>query len=274
VSLTSSNFLLRNPTFGFVDLMHFSDRNDRPEQRPEQPHDIAALAAILETPDSLNQQDIYDAVCTEPDAVDPEAAYRKLSRVNVSLRDLQDTYNRGDSTRALARLHYVCTLTGVDEFVVPNDDPNYCFTAPKSFLDYIMVVGSSPGLGVFIPNVHARLDFQVQLDVKNPLKQFRARYGTLGFNPTGSMLCIGSTPTEDMWIGLAPDTYFDRTLEPFNLKEKYGDTRLGQAHYRITVIFLAHCLSMLEFRAYKCRDPYTIDLRAKESRIKQVSNIL
>jgi hypothetical protein len=253
--------------------MHSSDRNDRPEQRPDQPHDIAELAAVLETPDSLNQQEIYDAVYAEHDALNPEAAYARLSRVNVSLRDLRDTYNRGDSARALARLHYVSTLTGIDEFVVQNDDPNYCFTARRSFLDYIMVVGSRPGLGVFIPNVHARLDFRVQLDVKNPLKQFRARYGTLGFDPTGSMLCIGSTSTEDMWIGLAPDAYFDRTLEPFSLKDKYGDTRLTQAHYRIAVIFLAHCLSLLEFRAYNCRLPYTIDLQAKDSRISKVSNI-
>jgi hypothetical protein len=196
-----SVFSNRNPdSLTFSGSATFAEQmlNDRPEQRPDQPHDIAELAAILETPDSLNQQDIYDAVCAEHDALNPEAAYGRLSRVNVSLRDLRDTYNRGDSARALARLHYVSTLTGIDEFVVPNDDLNYCFTARQSFLDYIMVVGSRPGLGVFIPNVHARLDFQIQLDVKNPLKQFRARYGTLGFDPTGSMLCIGSTSTEDM----------------------------------------------------------------------------
>jgi hypothetical protein len=222
----------------------------------------------------MQQQDVYDAVCAEQDPEDPNAAYDRLSRVNVSLRSIRDTYNSKDSTGAMSRLHYRCTLTGIEEFVVPNDDPQYCFTAPSSFLDYILVVGSKPGLGVFIPNVHSRLDFRVQLDVKNPLKQFRGRYGKLGFDPTGSMLCIGSTPTEDMWIALAPHAFFDRTLEPFNLKAKYGDSRLTRAHYRIAVIFLAHCLSLLAGRAYTARNPYTIDLKGQTSCIKDVSNIL
>jgi hypothetical protein len=68
--------------------MHSSDRNDQPEQQPDQPHDIAELAKILETPDSLNQQDIYNAVYAEHNTLNPEAAYGRLSGVNISLRDL------------------------------------------------------------------------------------------------------------------------------------------------------------------------------------------
>lgn len=126
-----------------------------------------------------------------------------------------------------------------------------------------MIVGKSIGLSVFIP-LSPSPTFTLTLNLKLPIREFRSKYGTLGFDPTGCMLWIGTGHAEDLWLAMAPNAYFDGDGTNFEMSEGYGDTRLSTVHYRIVVSFMNHVLIQIPGRAFYEFDPYAVDLDAAE----------
>lgn len=144
-----------------------------------------------------------------------------------------------------------------EECTVDVNDPDYTFTASKSYLDFFLLVGTTCGIDTFIPlqPVH---DFTITVDLHRPTKQFRAKYGTLGFNPSSSMLYVGSTSAEDLWLALAPEMYIEGTPADFHLRDRY-DSRLSARQYRMIIAFLAQVFQSLEGREFYVTNPYEFD---------------
>jgi hypothetical protein len=148
----------------------------------------------------------------------------------------------------------------IDEgFTVGMDDPDYCFSCHKTFLDFILVVGDRMGIDMFVPNVPANHTFAFELNLKNSWREFRCKHGILGFDPTGAMLCVGEGTVETYYIGLAREEYFSGTEPPFNMDEDHGDTRMSEAHYRILIIFLMMMLSDLPGRDFYLFNPHRLN---------------
>jgi hypothetical protein len=215
---------------------------------------------LASSEESVDIQELHNTLYTTPSLAVAVNSYNQLPRVKVRLSSLRSTYLRQDHKTALARLYQRSVLEIDQEYVIEMDDPNYCMSCSNSFLDYILVVGSNIGLDVFIPNVLTDPTFSIRLNLRLHLKQFTAKYGTLGFDPTGAMLCIAQTPTEDLWIGMAPDRYFCGTEPPFQLAEKYGSTQLSTKHLQMLRIFICHVLSLIQSRNYYLFKTYEISL--------------
>jgi hypothetical protein len=107
---------------------------------------------------------------------------------------LQSAYQTRNYEKLLFFLHYRSKFV-FDEDIVDAKDPTFCFMTNKSNLDFFMIVGDQLGLHISFPT----LTFTVMLNLKLPIKEFQAKYGTLRFNPAGCMLYIGSTSAKDLW---------------------------------------------------------------------------
>ncbi|KAG2337508.1 hypothetical protein BDR05DRAFT_952582 [Suillus weaverae] len=73
--------------------------------------------------------------------------------------------------------------------------------ASKHFLDFVLVVSGAIGLHAFLPNTISDHTFSVSLDFRLQNKQFK-----LGFDPTGSMMAIGTGGSCELWLAFYPLT--------------------------------------------------------------------
>jgi hypothetical protein len=248
--------------------------DDAPEQqRPEGPHDIAELANDLKDPDSVDPQEVYNAICDIASPDTAHDAYLRLPVVNVPLSSLGSTYSQSDERRALQRLRQRSNLLIDPPCTIDVDDPDFCFSVNNSFLDFFMVIGKTLGIQVFIPTNPTPM-FTVTLDLHVPIKQFNAKYGNLGFNPTGSMLYVGHASSEDLWIAMVPHSFHEQEFASFHLQGSHGDTRLSAPHYRILVTFFADVLSKVDNRPFLLHKPYGIDLNSAEPQFSRMTNIM
>jgi hypothetical protein len=224
-------------------------------------HDITTLADDLLAGDSVELQDLYNLMYSGPVPELLRDGYAGLPERTVYLKDLRDMYMRNMPNRAIGGLHQRSTLKIDEEFMVDTQNRNdYCFSCDRTFLDFILIVGAEAGIDMFIPNVVADSHFALELDLRLQIKEFRAKHGALGFNPSGAMLCIAQSPVEDFWLGIAPIEFFDETEPPFVMKGYRGDTRLSRLHYRIIYIFLLTVLETLDGRDFYIQNPHAIDL--------------
>jgi hypothetical protein len=244
------------------------------EQHHRYVHDIGTIADDLVADDSLDRQFLYNRLYQAPTSSMQMDMYHRMPRRDMRLSDLERTFERKDSARAISRFSVRSNLKIDDEYIVPTDSLEYCFSCNKTFLDFILVVGADTGMDMFIPNVPTDLNFGFQLDLHLRLKEFRAKQGMLGFNPSGAMLCIGQTAVEDMWIAMAPRGFLDKTEPGFVLSEKHGDTRLSPLHHRILLIFLIKMLAELTGRHFYLYDPYEINIETGYGDININTNAL
>ena len=171
-------------------------------------------------------------------------------------------------------LHRRCILELQDTDTVDLENTDYCFGATESYLDYILVVGNVMGIDMFIPNVATNFNFALELNLHLQIKQFKAKHGTLGFNPTGCMLCIAQSPTEDYWLAFPPQDYFVNQLPEFTLDKPYADSRLSTFHYRIVMLFLSFVLTKLPGHAYYLLSPYRCPISDPEFKFGHYTNAL
>jgi hypothetical protein len=229
------------------------------EDEDTQPHDLATLASNLVNSDSVDPQEIFNSICDVPLPDISTQAYNQLPKTTIRLSSLRSMFENEEEEKALNTLNRRCALQIDDEFVVDESDPNYCFSASRSFLDFIMLIGATPGLRVFLQSTPSP-SFVAELNLHLPIREFRAKYGSLGFNPTGSMLYFGSIESQHLWIAMAPNTYFDGSGEKFEMNEAHGDTRLSARHYRMVIAFLSTIFAGLEDRHFYYFEEYKVNL--------------
>src|ERR1700721_1707212 len=78
-----------------------------------------------------------------------------------------------------------------DKVTVPNESPDILWSASKHFLDYLLVVPMGPGMDACLTNAIVDHNFTLELDLRQPHRQFKAKYGKIGFPPEGRLLYIG-----------------------------------------------------------------------------------
>jgi hypothetical protein len=178
--------------------------------------------------------------------------------------------NTAQATTCMSRR---CHLTFDAEDVVDANDPQYCFSAEKNYLDFLLLIGRNVGVEVFLPS-HPTPGFMVTLNLKLPIKQFYAKYGTLGFDPAGAILYIGQNASEDLWIAMAPNQFFEDSSSRTGLNKSEQDRRLTGRHYRIMVIFLSWILTKLDGRGFYLFDMYDFDLDSISPNFERNSNIM
>ncbi|KAH7920877.1 hypothetical protein BV22DRAFT_1179673 [Leucogyrophana mollusca] len=227
---------------------------DRPDDDGLQgPFHLGDVPDGLEAEDPASQTSILAALRVNGDelATDgPKFDEQKLH--NLSLGFYKRCFKLGDAATAVNALRKRVKLTIDDTYKVATDSDKLVWDASKHFLDFFMVVSRSIGLHAVLPNIAADHNFKFTLNLRQSYREFRSKFGKLGFNPTGSMMAIGQCGGLEVWLGFP---LFDDG-EPEEAPKARGDTRLTAKRHRMVVMFFAHVLSRMPTTAIHLLQPY------------------
>jgi hypothetical protein len=115
------------------------------------------------------------------------------------------------------------------------------------------------------------------LNLRLQCREFRPKFGKLGFDPTGSMMAIGEGQSTELWLGFCPIGNIediDLANQSPLLNEKHGDTRLTAVHYRMGIMFLASLLSQIPSMPVHVMHPYGPRSDFKEWKVEDATNVL
>ncbi|KAG1849284.1 hypothetical protein DFJ58DRAFT_729576 [Suillus subalutaceus] len=157
------------------------------------------------------------------------------------------------------------------------DHPSLLCDASKHFLDFVLVVSGAIGLHEFLLNTLSDHTFSVSLDFCLNNKQFKPKFGKHGFDPTGSMMAIGTGISCELWLGFCPLTHIkDISLAdeaPLLNEKKHGETHLSSLHYHMAVMFIALTLAQISSLPIHIMHTYGTDEDFMQWRVKEVTNL-
>lgn len=135
---------------------------------------------------------------------DPTIEWQQAETTPVRLSTLRRQYEENRTDDAFRLLRKKVALDREDrKHAVRVDDPNIQFQIKKHFLDFLLVVSKRPGLRAIIPPApnHA---WSLTFDLRNPYRQFSAKHGILGFDPSECMVHIGQCGQDLLWMAWVP----------------------------------------------------------------------
>ncbi|KAH8998202.1 hypothetical protein EDB86DRAFT_2828489 [Lactarius hatsudake] len=150
-------------------------------------------------------------------------------------------------------------------------------TMDQTMLDYELTVRSEVGLGAVLPNARSVKHFMLELDLQQPLREFRGKRGMVGFDTEGKMLYIGRAQNEDVFMAMALNTFIRCEEEPCGAGYNTGRPQLSWWHYRQVVMMFAHFLAKipeLSFATPWGRSVYELNLESVSVKWDQVTNVL
>ena len=186
--------------------------------------------------------------------------FESLPLRNIRLSRLKDIYTNKQLSEAIRYLDYRCKIKIDPDMQVPFDDKDIFWGLREHRLDFLLTVSASIGLWAATPNVLVDHNYMFNLDFGKPYRDFKGKYGKIGFDPKGRFLFLGKSRNDDVWLARAPLSFFGNTSEDLAAGHVTGDTRLATKHYRMLVMFFAHILSRLADRAFTCINMYGISL--------------
>lgn len=235
------------------------------------PFDLAVPPETLLVTDCPGQHAALQAVSCAPDSdTDESSKFFNEPQHSKSLNYFKQLYDNRQSHTARGLLtKRIRVEFRSPAYTTPSDSNTIAWDMNRHYLDMMVCVGKGLGLGALIPNQHANSMYEIHLEFKQRIRNFHTKYARLGFNPRGSMLWIGKTPSsEDIWIAWVPETVIDGEDE--DIEE--GNTSLAERHYRATVMFFAAMLSAIGYRDIIVSEQYP-DLTSQEDFVN-ASNIL
>jgi hypothetical protein len=251
VSACQNSLLTRPSSLDLVDnaldtITFAATRND--DQDEPLPFDLADVPSSVEADDALPQSQVFESIFVHQEGLQPSGRTWEQTKVqSVKLSTLARTFEMRDKATAINLLHRRTNLRIDSDLAYRPDDEMLAWDGSKHFLDFLLVVGGSIGLDVFLPNKVVDHTFSISLNLCLQRREFRPKFGKLGFDPTGCMMALGSGPSSELWLGFCPrENMEDLTVAndvPLINEKKHGDTRLSYPHFRMAVMFLAFALS-------------------------------
>ncbi|TFK59308.1 hypothetical protein BDN72DRAFT_865263, partial [Pluteus cervinus] len=240
-------------------------KRERPEElsSSSQPRDdihqfhLGEVPPTVEADDPVDQGAIYRSILRTPAAHLNPSARQEWARMpvqRVPLSALEKMYKHRLTDHAISLLHTRMDVVLDEDYVVDPQSPNLLWKLDGHFIDYILVVGKPSGLHAFLPRRIPPPSFQVTIQPQLR-REFRARYGSLGFKPNASMLYLGSGPGGEFWLGMCPIEDLERTSSE---SDKLGDGKwssscLSAKHGRMLEMFIIYALSRLNDLDVKLR---------------------
>jgi hypothetical protein len=235
----------------------------------EFPFDVSLAPPALDADaddDAPGQEIALASAMMAPDG-DSDNAYGFFDEASkpVALVTLQRWQEQSNSTSALALLGSRHHITFGETHTVNASDPNLMWNMDRSFLDLIVCVGNGLGLGPAIPNCSTHHALEFKLDLTRLDRQFTAKHVNLGFDPTGSVMWIGQSPTgEDVWLAfVTPESQEDKSnpSDDFtvNRRSRKGTSTAMTLHQQRRIfMFLATMLQTISYRDCTIYEDYPI----------------
>lgn len=223
--------------------------------------DINCIASALEVDDGYSQDDVLRDLFQGGIVPEKERDhFESLPVQAIQLSHLKDIYMKKQTSKAIHLLNIRSKIKIDRDMQILSDDKNIFWGLREHRLDYLLTVSAEIGLWAATTNLTVDHNYVLSIDLNKPYRDFRGKYGKLGFDPKGRFLFLGKSRNDDMWLAMAPWSFFEDSGEQIPAGHVTGDTQLTTKHYRMTIMFIAHLLSHLHDRGFTCTDTYGISL--------------
>ncbi|KAH9028468.1 hypothetical protein EDB83DRAFT_2678647 [Lactarius deliciosus] len=203
---------------------------------------------------------------------------KRVHKVKLSDLHLQYLMEEKERKQKALRLLTVRNEIVIDaDMKLPVGKGQVIMTTDRTMLDYELTVGSEVGLGGVLPNARTAKHFMLELDLQQPLREFRGKRGMVGFDTQGKMLYIGRARNEDVFVAMAPNTFIWCEVEPCRAGHNTGRPQLSRRHYRQVVMMFAYFMAKipeLSFATPQGTSVYELNLESAKVKWDQVTNIL
>ncbi|KIK31765.1 hypothetical protein CY34DRAFT_19593 [Suillus luteus UH-Slu-Lm8-n1] len=278
---TSSIFMDPNPDVASVsdEDIDFDDEVDSDPNvtYPFNLEDIP-VAQEVDADEAVSQDTIFDGLFLHQDGAQGDGpTWEQTTVTSLNLSSLERMFRINDRSSAIKLLHRRVNIVIDSDMKLRSDDPKLLWKGSKHFLDFILVVSGKIGLQAFLPRTLRDHNYTLTLNLRLQCREFRPKFGKLGFDPTGSMMAIGEGQSTELWLGFCPVGHIediDLANQTPLLNEKHGDTRLTPVHYRMGVMFLAALLSQLPSMPVHVMYPYGPKASFQEWKIDDATNVL
>ncbi|KIM65728.1 hypothetical protein SCLCIDRAFT_22605 [Scleroderma citrinum Foug A] len=198
------------------------------------------------------QHDVLLALyrCDPPCQKEYIQQFKSVEVKTVSLRKLCDLHNSGNANAAIALLRKCHQLKVDTAYMVEKGDANLASQVGPHYLDYMLYVGSRCGLDAALPNVNVNHNWTVKLQLSTRLRLWPDKnISALPFHPQGRMMSIGTRLDEQLWLAMAPNTYFEEN-HPDNSRDRLPvldalSSSLSPRHNLMLIMFIAHVLESM-----------------------------
>jgi hypothetical protein len=247
-----------------------------PPDNDSSPFNLSEVPSGLESDDSMQQHDVFNGVLLAQQGPSAGPTWEQTIPMSLKLSRLERIFSAHAVKDAIPLLGRRINLRFDNDYVYPSDDVNLMWDAKKHFLDFILIVSDAIGLYSFLPNTVSDHTFTITLDFRLQSRTFKAKFGKLGFDPTGSMMAIGEGNGCELWLGFCPLANIDDiniANEVPLLNEKHGDTHLSTVRFRMAVMFMAFVLSKIPEKSIQVWERYGLDEDFSTWRISDASNL-
>lgn len=246
-----------------LQYLHFTMSRDEFEPELDFPIDLNTIAPGFQSEDSLGQDLLLRALfqCNTTPSEETDA-YQKQKISTIQLSRYKKAFEMGGARFAMSLLQSRCKVEIDKEFQVAADDDLLTFDCDNHFLDYFMVSSEQLGLWAAIPTVPTDLTFFVELNFRQPFREFKGKHTRLSYDPKGRFLWVGRVRDEDLFVAMCPVGDCDELAAEATAPGRpcTGDSRLKTKHYRMLTMFFASALAAIPGKAFHCEDPYGIDI--------------
>lgn len=199
--------------------------------------------------------------------------YESLPLRTVNLSDLERNYTKQRTSAACSMLSHRTRILIDPHLMVQPAEDQLVWSSERSAIDFMLCVGDRIGFDAVIPMETNRL-WTVCISLRSPYRDFKCKYGCLGFDPAGRMLHLGQRDGEDIWLGMLPQSFLDGYDEDLPAAYSSGDTRMTARHYRQIVMVIALVLHRMQRRAFYCHNIYEIDLDSSSPQFENFTDVL
>ena len=220
------------------------------------PDDLAA-----DPDDQVKQSEVLDQIIAttldDPANID---MFNERRVFNLKLSYLRTFYENKDS-RAMELLSNRHKVVIDDDYRVETGMGQVMINTDKTMLDYHLTVANCMGLSPILPNAASMHRFLFEMNLKQPLREFKGKHAMVGFDTKGKMLYIGHAMNEDVFLAMAPNEFLDDRYEACDPGYSTGPSLMATRHYRQVVMMMVHFLERIPERPYLNFDgDYELDL--------------
>lgn len=206
--------------------------------------DIGHVPPALWLDDPIAQAEAYKAVA-EASARSTDIEFKDAPVKSVLLSRLKSIHDYNSPDHALQLLQRRHRVLIDDEYIVDHDSPDLYWDLTQGALDFLLCVPLAPGLKAVLPNKAQDLTYVLKLNLRCRQKQFKSKHAKLGYDLVDSMLYIGESRNEEVYLCWMPVQVFDDPtaddIPPAG--HSSGPSRLSYTNYLLTLLFLAYAMN-------------------------------
>ncbi|TFK59557.1 hypothetical protein BDN72DRAFT_905733 [Pluteus cervinus] len=230
------------------------------EAAPVASHHAIARVDLADVPEEVCA-DVHPAQAEVMDIIAQEAStdlsngrsWDSLTVHPIRLSMLRDMYLQKDQEHAVELLKRRSEVKIDPQFKVDSESGDLVWRINRHYLDYFCVSSDRIGLDACLPNGVPSPGYQVLIDC-NPNANFTARYGHLGFDPTGGMFYLGSAPSGELWLGMRKRLTSE--LEKGPSLQDIKEPKVNRDRWQYLYMFVSYCLSQIPNSTIRVQHQY------------------